>query len=421
MLLQVTEMRALIAAVFVRCFGSDGLRPSDHQPLPMRTAARTKILLCGPPVSAVGGGPTHIRNLLASRLADRYELVHFETGSRGTESPAKDEPLLHKVVRIFISPFALAWTIVHTRARIVHINSVLDHKGFWRDMVYVLVSRSFGCRVLSQMHGGALADLCRYRPLRPLVRWALALPQAVVLLATQEIRDFAAEGITEHLHVIPNGIDVSAYQRAGAREHSGDVRRLVYMGRLVRTKGIFEAVEAIKVLRADPRFRDVELYIAGSGPDEAQLRQRIQERGLSDCIVLVGPVSGAAKIDFLRKADVFVFPTYHREGLPYCVLESLAAGTPLVTTRVAGIPDAVIDGMHGRLIESRDPMQIADAVRTLAVSSAGLKQMSRDCAARAADVYSLERLALRFEEMYEQAGVSGGRRREKLDIQGNGS
>ena len=362
-----------------------------------------------------------MRNLLASRLADRYELVHFETGSRGAESPAKDEALLRKVVRIVRSPFALAWAIVHTRARVVHINSVLDHKGFWRDIVYVLVSRSFGCRVLLQMHGGALADLCRYRALRPLVRWAMALPQAVVLLATQEIRDFAAEGITEHLHVIPNGIDVSAYQRAGVREHSGTVRRLVYMGRLVQTKGIFEAVEAMKILRADPRFRDIELHIAGSGPDETQLRRLIQERGLSDCIVLVGPVYGAGKIDFLRKADIFLFPTYHREGLPYCVLESLAAGTPLITTRVAGIPDAVIDGVHGRLIESRDPMQIAVAVRSLSALGAGLRQMSRDCAARAAEVYSLERLALRFGEMYEQAGVSGGRRREKLDVQGNGS
>lgn len=393
----------------------------DRRYLQDHSVSKTTILLCGPPVSAVGGGPTHIRNLLASRLADRYELIHFETGSRGAESPAQNESLLRKCVRIFRSPFALSLAIVQTGARIIHINSVLDYKGFWRDLVYVLVGRSFGCRVLLQMHGGALSDLCRNRRLlRPVVRRALALPHAVVLLATQEIRDFAAEGITERLHVIPNGIDVSVYQRAGAREHSGQVRRLIYMGRLVRTKGIFEAVDAIKILRVDPQFCDIELHIAGSGPDEALLRRAIQERGLSDCVVLVGPVYGTAKIDFLREADVFLFPTYHREGLPYCVIESLAAGTPMITTRVAGIPDAVIDGVHGRLIEPRDPIQIADAVRALAESRATLQQMSRDCAVRAADFYSLERLALRFEEVYEKLHVSGGRGRgEDLDIQGN--
>lgn len=368
---------------------------------------KRKILLCGPPVSAVGGGPTHIRSLLASTLTHRYELIHFETGSRGAESPAKDETLLLKLWRLLKSPFSLARAILQSGARIVHLNSVLDHKAFWRDLIYVAVGKLLGCRVVLQMHGGALADLCRYRGLGRIVRSALALPDAVVLLATQEMRDFAAAGITERLHVIPNGIDISAYRRVDERVHSGHVRRLAYMGRLVRTKGIFEAVTAVELLRADPRFQDIELHIAGSGPDQAEIERVIQARGLSQCVVLVGPVYGPAKVEFLRKADVFVFPTYHREGLPYCVLESLAAGTPMITTRVAGIPDVVADGVHGRLIEAKDPRQIVDAVRALAASSAALQQMSRDCAARA-DVFSLERLALRFEEMYEKLEVPGG-------------
>jgi glycosyltransferase involved in cell wall biosynthesis len=228
------------------------------------------------------------------------------------------------------------------------------------------------------------------------------------LLATQEIRDFASAGITERLYVIPNGIDVSAYQRETDRVHCGQVRRLAYMGRLVRTKGIFEAIAAVEILHADPQFHDLELRIAGSGADEAAIKRFIQERGLSHCVTLVGPVYGADKVDFLRAADLFLFPTYHREGLPYCVLESLAAGTPMITTRVAGIPDVVIDGIHGRLIEPKDPQQIVAAIRVLAGSSAALQQMSRDCAARAADAFSLERLALRFEEVYEKLEVPRG-------------
>lgn len=368
---------------------------------------KTKILLCGPSLFAVGGGPTHIRNLLNSNLASRYQLIHFETGSRGTESPAKDESMFRKTARLIGSPFYLALVIVQTGVRIVHLNSVLDHKALWRDCLYALVSKLLGCKVVIQMHGGSLPDLCRIGVVCRIVRRALAIPDLVILLATQEKRDFAARGMTNRLLIIPNGVDISAY-RSVNRVHSGRVLRLVYMGRLVRTKGIFEAVAAIELLQREPAFKDIELIIAGSGPDESELEQEIQRRRLSGCVRFVGPLYGAEKVKFLCGADVFVFPTYHREGLPYSILESLAAGTPVITTPIAGIPDVVVDRVHGRLIEPQSPSQIAAAVCDLAASASALKKMSSNCRAYAADAFSLERFARRFEEAYEKLNVPGG-------------
>src|SRR5471032_2675152 len=123
--------------------------------LPRDSAAAKKatVLLCGPPASAVGGGPTHIRNMLASPLAKTFNLIHFECGSRGAESPAKDEPTAAKLIRLLTSPFVLMARIVQLRPQVVHINSALDHKAFWRDCAYLLVCKLFRRRVVFQIHG----------------------------------------------------------------------------------------------------------------------------------------------------------------------------------------------------------------------------------------------------------------------------
>lgn len=365
------------------------------------TRSRT-IILCGPPLSSLGGGPTHIKNMLASPLKQHYRLMHFETGSRGTESPAKDERFLSKLWRLVSSPIILGCQIVRSRADIVHINSAICHKALWRDLVYTLICKGLGRRVVLQLHGGVVpfVTFCRGRLMRWVVRTAFAIPDVLVLLASSEKREFANLGISHRAIVIQNGIDVSQYQ-GGGRAHSGQIKRLVYLGRLFRPKGIFEVMEAVRLLRHESGFEDIDFRIAGSGPDEKAIRDFIDTNQLADNVNLVGPVHNTAKVRFLLDADVFVFPTYHQEGLPYAILESLAAGTPVVASRVAGIPDVVLDKVHGLLVDARDPRQIASAIRELAKSETALRAMSVNCMKWAREKLSLERLAEQFRAVYD--------------------
>ncbi len=120
-----------------------------------------------------------------------------------------------------------------------------------------------------------------------------------------------------------------------------------------------EAMEAVRLLRAEPAFRDAKLLIAGSGSERANIEKWIAEHGHGqDGIHLVGPLHGAVKTKFLGDADAILFPASYREALPYSILESLAAGTPVITTPVGGIVDVVKDRQHGRLVAVRDPQQI---------------------------------------------------------------
>lgn len=341
-----------------------------------------------------------MRNLVASSLSERYSIVHFETGSRGTESPARDEGALAKAFRIVTSPLALAASIMRFRPVVVHLNSALDHKAFWRDLVYLTISKLFGRRVVFQLHGGSLAQLCATRGMRLVARTAYSIPDALVLLATSEQREFGEVGVNGRLSIIPNGVNVGQFSGPDERTHSGRIRRMAFVGRLIRSKGLFEAMEAVRILRADGDFRDVELWIAGSGPAKNEIETWSRAHGMDGCIKLVGTIDGADKVAFFREADVFVFPSYH-EGLPYAILESLAAGTPVIASRTGGIPDVVSDRVHGILIDPKDPQQIVHAVHELSRSEAALRAMSRRCSNRAKRQLSLERLASQFADLYE--------------------
>lgn len=339
---------------------------------------------------------------MTSPLATRYRLVHFETGSQGTESPAKDERLWAKIWRLTTSPLALALRILRVRPQVVHLNTALDPKGFWREFVYLLVCKALRRRIVYQVHGGSLRTLMdQHKLVRRLVRWTLTLPDAVVALASSEKQQFDRLCNVRRLVIIPNAINVEDFNTTAERIHSGKVENLVYLGRLVQTKGVSEIIQAVALLRKEPQFRNVELRIAGSGPAEPDLRRQIDEHGLQDVVRLVGPLHGKDKVEFLRSADVFVFPTYHPEGLPYTILESLAAGTPVVTTRVAGIIDAVIDGEHGVFVSPKQPTEIAKAIRELASSPGRMQVMSRQCVEHARRCFSVDRLARQFTELYD--------------------
>ena len=111
---------------------------------------------------------------------------------------------------------------------------------------------------------------------------------------------------------------------------------------------------------------------------------------------------GERKTRLLGEAHALLFPTYHREGLPYALLEGMAAGLVPITTRVGAIPDVVTEGVHGVFVRARDAQAVAQAIAQLAADRAGLARMSAACRERVAAAYSIERLADDFTALYRK-------------------
>jgi glycosyltransferase involved in cell wall biosynthesis len=350
---------------------------------------RTRVLLLGPDRGVISGVSTHLNLLFGSELARRFDLDHFQVGSEG-----RREGWLGRLVRMAASPFQLAAKIARSGAEILHVNTSLDAKAYWRDVVYVALARLCGARVVYQLHGGSVADL--WQPaLRATLRW----PDVVVVLGRYEMEEIRALAPQQNVAMVPNAIDCTPFLqlRRPARAEAGALR-LLHIGRLVRAKGVFDVVQGLAL--AQQQGVAAHLVIAGDGPALADLRATVDRLGLGAQVSFAGPTFGEAKVKLLGEADVLVFPTYHREGLPYALLEGMAAGLVPITTRIAAIPDVVTENVHGLFVPPRDPQAVADAIMALDRDKALLARMSAACRARVAAAYSIARLADDFSALY---------------------
>jgi glycosyltransferase involved in cell wall biosynthesis len=364
---------------------------------------RPVVLLLGPHLKALSGVSTHLSLLFGSRLAEEFALGHFQVGSegRGAESGAK------RLLRLLASPVMLGLAVLGRGASIVHVNTSMDRKAYWRDLAYVMAAKLCGARVLYQVHGGDLphAFFAKSRLLTAFLRLTLRVPDVVVVLAREELDAYRKFVPEQRVVVIPNAIDCSPYARLErAPSQPSAPLKLLYIGRLHRDKGIYEALEGLRI--AQLRGVRAHLVIAGSGPEERSLKLFAENQGLSDSVAFAGPVYGDGKLQLLAAADVFLLPSY-REGLPYSLLESMAAGTPVITTRVGGIPDVVTDGANGILVPRRDPHAIARAIIQLASDRGLLERLGAACRRTIFGGYSIERQSSELSQLYWEMRTPG--------------
>ena len=366
-----------------------------------RAPARPAVLVLGPGLAAASGVSAHLKTLFASTLARDFELIHFQVGSEG-----RTEHTASKVLRLIASPFVMARRIRRHRARVVHINTSLNRGAFWRDLMYLAVAKLCGVRVLYQVHGGALPqDFFRgSRLFTGFLRAVLGCPDTIVVLARVELAAYRRFLPQQHLVVVPNGIDSDAYAAVTRHRFNGQrPLRVLYLGRLAAEKGVYELLRSQTFARA--LGTNARITFAGVGPEEATLRRLTTTLGLDDRVCFAGPVHGERKLQLYASADVLVLATYH-EGLPYALLEGMAAGAVVVTTRVGGIPDVVIDGVHGLFVPTRDAVAIACAILRLQSDSALLTRMSAACRLRIASHYSAARMAGAFHTLYSDLAAT---------------
>ena len=174
----------------------------------------------------------------------------------------------------------------------------------------------------------------------------------------------------------------------------------LFLGRLDRIKGLDVLAEAAGSL-AESRD-DFSLVVAGSGAAEyeAEIRDLVDRRGLSELTVFTGIVVGEDKWRLLRAADLFVLPSRH-ESSPVAVMEAMASGTPVVISDQVGMHGEVADAGAG-LVTTLDPADVAGAIGRLLDDPEAAERMGRAGEALAARRYTWERVASDIEALYEE-------------------
>jgi len=364
--------------------------------MPACDQSRPRVLLLGPGLEAVSGVSSHLQSLLRSALGERYELRHFQSGSEGRRESSPG-----RLLRLLVSPLALWGTIRSLRPAVVHFNTSMKRGAFWRDMIYVLVARLNGAKTLFQVHGGALESFVDGNRLKQLaVCRLLRLPDVIVVLSERELTAYRRLVPQQNIRLIPNAIDITAFLNLPLRRYvASRPLELIYLGRLAREKGLHELLQAMAIARS--HGAQAHLSIVGSGAEEARLKQAVDRLHLATAVTFAGAAFGVAKLELLARADVMVLPSYS-EGLPYSLLEGMAAGKPVIVTPVGAIPDVVTAGVHGLLVPPRDAAALAVAIVAMTAGRATLEATGTACRQRVASQYSLEHLVRNFSSLYQE-------------------
>ena len=313
---------------------------------------------------------------------------------------------LAALVHFFV---ACHWARLLRRERVVHIHSQWIHCCGTVGM--------YGAWLLNVPFSftGHAADLFRNRvALRDKIRRA----DFIICISRFHRSFYLAHGARpEQLHLAYCGIDTDLFCGQRRRRRAGQPYRVLSSGRLVGKKGFEYLIDACRTL-AD-RGERFECEIAGSGPLESSLRERVRRHGLEDRVCITGtPLKQEEIPHFMQTGDLYCLPCVRApdgdiDGLPQMLMEAMACGLPAISTRLVGIPDLVIDGKTGLLVEPNDARQLADAIQRLAHYADladRLAEQARWHIEEAFDIRSsLEPLLEQFRRRLREAGPLPGR------------
>jgi glycosyltransferase involved in cell wall biosynthesis len=197
------------------------------------------------------------------------------------------------------------------------------------------------------------------------------------------------------IDVIPNGVDLKKYYPAQTSDRP-DTLRLLTVGRLSVTKRVEMLIDAVEILHNEDC--KLHLTVVGGGQMEQQLKDVVSSKGLGGIIDIAGRIEAKNMPQVYCENDIFISATM-QEGMSNAMLEAMASGLPIVTTRCEGVEELITD--NGVIVESASGEKIAKAVRELADDRQTLEQMGI-AARRGAEKFGWSSAASEYRKLYEK-------------------
>jgi glycosyltransferase involved in cell wall biosynthesis len=207
--------------------------------------------------------------------------------------------------------------------------------------------------------------------------------------------------ITHASSAIPNALE---WPRLDAQPLSNDPPRLLCVGRLHPVKGFDRALTALAALL--DRFPAATLTVAGDGPERAALQEQAAAIGVADAVEFRGWVDPDEVPALINTSTIVVVPS-RTEGMPLVALQAAQMARPLVATRVAGLPELVVHGETGLLVEPEDSRALAQAIELLLEHPASARAMGQAARRRVRELFSWARHVDAYDALYRKLGKEG--------------
>jgi glycosyltransferase involved in cell wall biosynthesis len=357
--------------------------------------------------------------LVAGTLARGEDSMAFVADDRNVDVVRIDE--LGREISPFrdlMATVKLARLIRKQRPQILHTHTA--KAGTVGRVAALLAGSRRPPIIVHTFHGHVLRGY--FGPLRSLFfrlleRWLAGRTTALVAVSPQVRDDLVSLGVAprERFVVIRLGIELEervATEQDGRLESRrylgipGERFTIGWIGRMTSVKRTDDILVAFKGLR--DRGVEATLCLVGDGPDRVELEQRAHELGVMRDTLFLGYQEEVAP--FYAAFDALVLPSSN-EGTPVSAIEALAAGRPVVATRVGGVPDVVRDGEDGFLVDAGATDELAKKLEQLARDPELRANMGNRGRERVLPRYAVDRLVHDVDELYKSLLSAGGARR----------
>ncbi len=370
--------------------------------------------------SVWGGAQKYVHDLAAHLAPEQFDVAVACGGSgpliaRLKEAGIRSIPIMSlqrnvDVIKELASFFSLIKIFIREKPGIIHLNS--SKVGGLGAVAARLASLVTGSRplVIFTVHGWGFNEDRPYwqRTAIFFFSWLSAIfLDKLILISSADYRSARRFVPERKLILIQNGIGPIAFlpreearhffgERLG-REFRPDEIIIGTNAELTKNKGHIQLIDAVNQMEIQNPKSKIQTIIVGEGEERKKLQNRIRSLELEDTVHLVGFVPEAAR--YLKALDVFVLPSL-KEGLPYTLMEAMAAGVPVIATGVGGIPDLIENGKSGMLVPPKDPNALAQALLAFLARPERGRTLARKAGERLENDFRLDAMIARTQSLY---------------------
>jgi glycosyltransferase involved in cell wall biosynthesis len=378
------------------------------------TYSKQRILFVSP-FSSLYGGELCFLEIATGLDSDRYEVVTAVGGdgplidrltAAGIEVKSYDFPYmsyrglpaLRFAMRVLPVVFSLAVYIRRNHVALVYNNSLFNPYG-------ALAAWLAGVPCIWHIH-----DLGHNRIIKAVMTRLIGAVARKIVVVSQAVKAIFPPAVQSQIRLVYNGVDTNQFHPA---LYDGQEIRtelgigasqpvVLYIGRLHEAKRPQDAIEAVRLLI--DRMPDLVLLMAGRGELEPALQSMIERYGLQENVRMLGYRQDVARL--LAAADVLVLPSDH-EAFGRIIIEAMSMKTPVVSTRVGGVPE-VVNPECGILVPPANPLQLAAALERILTDPELAQRMGEAARQRVEEHFTMTQYVSRLEKVIHES-LSGDR------------
>lgn len=312
------------------------------------------ILITAPSLDTknnVSGISSVVNNILST---SDLNYIHFEVGKQD-----KEKRNINWVLKQFFLPIRLFNVFISNQVDIFHLNAPLNKLSIFRDFILILVAKLFRKKTLLHFHGGEfLIKRPNNRFLTKFLKFYFSLGDKIVTLSEYE------KELVNKIYSIPLekivALENCVIPLENIKKEKKEKARIIFLGRIVESKGINEIIAAMKKL-FDTR-KDFEFYLYGIGPLENRIKEEL-ESYMSECFEFKGIVSGKAKDNAMSESDIFLLPSLYGEGLPIALLEAMNTENICIVSDDGSMGTVIKNGENGYIVQKGNIEDLFDKLQ----------------------------------------------------------